>query len=363
MKVFLSSLITGMEPFRAAAREGVTTLRHEPVMAEDFGAQPSSPQVACLTGLRQSDVVVLIIGEHYGAVQTLGLSATHEEYREAKGRKPVIAFVQEGVSRDSQEAEFLREVQGWEGGLFRGSFTTPEELRLGITRALYDYAIANAVGAVNQDELMARADELLPTEHRNSSNGAASINLAIVGGPNQTILRPVEIENPSLADALLREALFGASRLFDQTIGSSKAIERDALVIKQERGGRITLDEQGSILLAVPLRRSDGLMALVHEVVQEQLAGVLSYAAWALDHIDPTQRLTHVAVATSISDAGWMGWRTQRESDASHNGISLSASGNDKRSPVHVGRTRPALRLDTARIVEDLLVPLRRQWR
>jgi hypothetical protein len=74
MKVFLSSLIIGMEAFRAAAREALTTLRHEPIMAEEFGAQPNSPQVACLTGLRQSDVVVLILGEHYGAVQPSGLS-------------------------------------------------------------------------------------------------------------------------------------------------------------------------------------------------------------------------------------------------------------------------------------------------
>jgi hypothetical protein len=32
-------------------------------MAEDFGAVPSSPQVACLQGVRQSDIVVLVLGE------------------------------------------------------------------------------------------------------------------------------------------------------------------------------------------------------------------------------------------------------------------------------------------------------------
>jgi hypothetical protein len=76
-----------MGPIRAAAREVVSTLRGEPIMAEDFGAQPHSPQVACLTGLRQSDLVVLILGEQYGAIQPSGFSATHEEYREARARK------------------------------------------------------------------------------------------------------------------------------------------------------------------------------------------------------------------------------------------------------------------------------------
>ena len=45
MKVFVSSLISGMEPLRHAARAGITTLRHQALMAEDFGAQPYSPQI------------------------------------------------------------------------------------------------------------------------------------------------------------------------------------------------------------------------------------------------------------------------------------------------------------------------------
>jgi hypothetical protein len=363
MKVFLSSLIIGMEPFRAAAREALVTLRHEPIMAEAFGAQPNSPQVACLTGLRQSDVVVLILGEHYGAVQPSGLSATHEEYREARGCKPVIAFVQESVARDPRQSEFLKEVQGWEGGLFRGGFASTDDLRIAVTRAVYDYALANAVGPVSPEELLTRAKALLPTERSSSSTGQASLSVTVVGGPFQTILRPVEIENQALADALLQRALFGEGLLFDRSKGSTQAIEGEALVIKQDRGGRLALNEQGALLITVPLKRNSGMMELVEEVVQEQLADVLGYATWTLDHIDPTQRLTHVAVAVALLEAGWMGWRTQRESDASPNRISLSAGGNDKRSPVHISRPRAALRLDSARIVEDLLVPLRRQWR
>jgi hypothetical protein len=141
MKVFVSSLIAGLEPIRRAARDAVETLRHDPIMADDFGAQPNSPQVACLTGLRQSDVMVLILGESYGAEQPSGLSATHEEYRDAKGRKPVIAFVQEGVTREPRQAAFVDEVQAWEGGLFRGGFKDARDLQMGVTRALHDYAM------------------------------------------------------------------------------------------------------------------------------------------------------------------------------------------------------------------------------
>jgi hypothetical protein len=61
-------------PFRAAAREAVEQLGHTAVLAEDFGAQPRSPQIACLDGLRQSALTILIIGDRYGAKQSSGLS-------------------------------------------------------------------------------------------------------------------------------------------------------------------------------------------------------------------------------------------------------------------------------------------------
>ena len=79
------------------------TLRHEPILAEDFGARPNSPQIACLQELRGSDIVVLILGEHYGFVPPgASLSATHQEYREARETKPVLAFVQQGIRRMPQ---------------------------------------------------------------------------------------------------------------------------------------------------------------------------------------------------------------------------------------------------------------------
>src|SRR5881394_3744465 len=105
MNVFISSLIRDMGPFRAAARRSVEALGHRPLLAEDFGAVAGSPQIVCLTGLRQADVVVLVLGEAYGAKQPSGLSATHEEYREARGKKPVLAFVQRGIHPDADQAE------------------------------------------------------------------------------------------------------------------------------------------------------------------------------------------------------------------------------------------------------------------
>ena len=59
MKVFVSWLISGFQPFRIAPRSAITTLVQEPIMAEDFGALPNSPQLACLRELRESDAFAL----------------------------------------------------------------------------------------------------------------------------------------------------------------------------------------------------------------------------------------------------------------------------------------------------------------
>jgi Domain of unknown function (DUF4062) len=318
---------------------------------------------ARLTGVRQSDLVVLILGEHYGAVQPSGLSATHEEYRDAKGRKPVIAFVEEGISRDPQQIDFVAEVQAWEGGLFRGGFSTVSDLRISLTRALHDYELANAVGPVDHGEIVARALAMLPSERRGYSSEGATLNLSVAGGPAQSIIRPIELEKPALADALHQKALFGERRIFDLSMGADRRIDGDTLVISQERHAQVALNEQGTVLVVIPIRRTGRMSTeLIYESVQEQIADALEYSAWVFDHIDSTQRLTHVAAAVNLTGADHMAWRTLRESEANPNRMSLG-TGTAQQTPVSIYRPRAALRLDTTHIIEDLLVPLRRQWR
>ncbi|WP_300578160.1 DUF4062 domain-containing protein [Phenylobacterium sp.] len=369
MKVFLSSLIAGFSDMRGAGKAAIETLRHRPVMAEDFGAQPNSPQVACLQGLRDSDVVVLVLGEEYGAVQpTSGLSATHEEYREARGRKPVIAFVQEGIAPGEQQAAFIAEVQGWEGGLFRGSFRDAGALQIGITRALHDFELANAVGPLDPQALVAKAITMVPGERRNNYSQATTLSVAVVGGPLRSILRPVEIESPDFVDAIHQSAMFGESRFFDRAKGVTSTIEEAALVVMQEHGAAVLVDEQGSIGIRVPAASSSddqwgrgGLSVILEENIHAAIGTAMSYSGSLLERIDPTQRMTHVGIAARIEGAEHLSWRTRAEHAASPNSVSMAMNYGDDRPPVSLSRPRAALRLDHARLIEDILVPLRRQ--
>lgn len=370
MKVFISSLISGFEPFRAAARAAVTTLRHEPVMAEDFAARPTSPQITCLQGVRSADLVLLILGEHYGNVQgESGVSPTHEEFLEAKGRKNVLVFVQQGVSPDPQQTKLIADVQAWQGGYFRIGFTTADQLKDAIIQALHDYQLANAVAPLDLPALAASAAALLPDTRRNRHSGKAMLNVAIAGGPSQRILRPAELEDPSLTKKLHQQALFSTPQLFDAEKGMSSDMEGEALVLEQEGGARILLNEHGGLLLRLPLERAQkqrdsGFSAIIEENVVRELGTALAFANWTLEAIDPSQQLAHVAVAARIEASDYMAWRTQAEQDASPNSGTMGFGGTEHDLLLAQGTwVRAALRLEAHRLAEDLMVRLRRFWK
>ncbi len=106
--------------------------------------------------------MVLIVGAGYGARQPSGLSATHEEYREARESRPVFAFVQQGVSPEAEQQAFLNEVQAWDTGIFRGSFSSVEELRGKVVGALHNWEVTLAAGPLDPKELLARALAAIP---------------------------------------------------------------------------------------------------------------------------------------------------------------------------------------------------------
>jgi hypothetical protein len=367
MKVFISSLISGFEEFRTAARQAVHQLGHEPVMAEDFSAVPTSSQVACLTGLRQSALVVLLLGERYGWVQQSGLSATHEEYRDAKGTRPVIAFVQEGVTPEPQQDVFLKEVQGWEKGLFRGGFTTPDQLKERITRAIHEWQVSNAAGPLDEHELLQRALAQISAERGNRYRANTLLQMSLAFGPHQSILRPAEIERAELIDELKLMALFGAHRVFDSSKGTQHSLEDDSLLLTYgEDEGSVRIAPTGDMLFRTSLPGHDHMPIVIEEEVQQVIARTLAFANAVIERIDPTQRLTHFAPVVGFGSTDGLTWRTAAEHRASPGSYSMGGFGRNDRGPVQLTppvKPRAALSLDSGHMVEDLSVLLRRMWR
>jgi hypothetical protein len=364
MRVFISSVITGYEDFRDAVAAAVRSLDHEVIRAEDFGASPDTPQQACLGGVRQADVVILLVGARYGAVEPSGYSPTEEEYREARESKPVLVFVEQAVDREARQQALLAEIQGWAGGHLTENFTHPEGLREAVTRQLHRLELSQQVGTADPDEIQARAMSLVPQSDRNSYKDA--LVLVVAGGPRQSILRPAMIESTELYEALLREAQFGPYRVLDTRHGTQHAVRDDALTLEQPDAS-VYLNEEGSLRVMMPARDSEfdgtaSLPVIIHEEIEERLARAIGYVGWALGHIDPTNRLTRVAIVAAVQGGGHVGWRTRAEHAQSPNSVPMNpwaTGGAVGLSPPD--RARGALRSNAREIAGDLAIRLRRK--
>jgi hypothetical protein len=363
MKVFISSPIHGLEPFRDAAARAASALRYEVKRSEDFGAAADTPQQACLAGVRWADAVVLLLGPRYGERQPSGLSATHEEYREAKSRCPVVALVQRDVEREASQQEFIDEVRGWAGGALTGDFSTAEELKDAVTRALHELELTQQAGPVDEGEMAERARALIPDRH--GLQGAA-LCVATAGGPRQQVLRPAELEDQALQRDLHREVLLGDQAVFDSTQGVSPRIEGQAILLQQPRAS-LLVDSLGSVGLVQPASDpgTPGLPALIEEDVADRVARSLRLTAWILDRIDPVRRLSHVVPVVALLSAAYMGWRTRSEHAASPNSMQMPMNVGDR---VLVGlapaaRPRASLTFEVQELTEDLVALLRRAYK
>lgn len=365
MNVFISSIISGMEEFRDVAERSARTLGHDVIRAEAFSAQAQSPQIACLAGVRQADVVILIIGARYGAVQASGLSATHEEYREARERCPVLVMVQAGVDRESEQSAFLSEVQDWAEGHFTTNFSNTDQLRDAITGALHNLELAHATGPVDPDEILERATSLMPAGERGGGySGEPHLALVIAGGPFQPVLRPVQLEEAEFVEHLQKLALFGEGAVLSPHQGTTVRIEDDSLILEQSDHA-VSISETGAIRLNTKTRSPDcGLFVILQEDVREITGRFLGFANAVLNHIDPLVRLSHIVVAAKLIDTGHHAWRTRDEHARSPNSVTMNTSINGDPAPVHLSpphRTRAALRLNAYDIADDLIARLRRQ--
>ncbi|BBC70890.1 conserved hypothetical protein [Altererythrobacter sp. B11] len=368
MKIFVSSVMTGFEEYREAALAAIRSLDHEIVRAEDFPASTIPSRVACLQGVREADLVVLILGERYGWSGTQsGISPTHEEFREAAAEGKVMPFVQSGVPREAAQQRFVDEVENYDTGMHRGqTFRTPEELRTEVTRAIARHQLSAATTPVDVPALVEKARSMIPVEERGFARMTGPLlHLAIAGGPAQTILRPSEIENQSLADGIVAD-LSASDGYFSYRRRTEPRLEHGALVIEQENGAALRICEAGALLLSLPIEEATGhLKPLIEEHVGQAIEKALTFADRMLEKFDRTQRLTRIVIAADIGTGGMFGWRTASEQAASPDSMQV-AMDRTTSGPVMLNppdRTRMALRAEHSRMTEDLLALLRRKHR
>ena len=369
MKIFVSSLITGHEELRAATMSAIRGLGHEVIRVEDFPATASSPQVACLGGVRASSAVVLILAERYGAIQASGKSATHEEFLAARDTRPVFAFIRNppASAREPEQDAFIREVQGWVDGLFTQPFQLPDDLREAVTRALHQWEMSRAQAAVDPAELLERAKGLLPQSDRNAYHQGISVMVGVSGGPRQSVLRPARLEDPALADRLQELALFGPSKFFTTRRATDHRVIGPTLEVSQDRAASFSVNELGAVRVTVPLDLDSRSVpqVLVEEDVAAAIRTGLQFASTILEQVDPTRVLRQVVPVVTIQGANYQPWMKRREVERSTGGMTMRMS-NETLPVIHLTppeRSRAALIQELDVLVEDLTALLRRAYR
>ena len=365
MRVFISSVISKFEIFRDAAARAVTRLDYEVIRAEDLGASATSPQQACLAAVREADLVVLLLGARYGEKQASGLSATHEEYYEARQHRPVIAFVQEGVESEPDQANFIHEVREWETGYLTTGFVTPDELSDALTREIHRHMVSAAAHSVDDKELLTLAKEAIGDA--SAPSGEPQLVVSFAPGPRQETLRPGELEDESFAREMQQKALFGPNPLFEVEAGTQRDLRNNWLVLSQE-SSTIEISSAGDLVIRRPALRVDldsfSLSALIEEDIEEQLTIALHFASSVWERVDPVHRLSRVGIIAALINAAYQTWRTRAEHASSPGFMALSVNRESGAAHLTPGvRVRTEIGQRADELAHDLMVLLRRGFR
>jgi hypothetical protein len=271
-------------------------------------------------------------------------------------------FIQRTTRREPAQAEFIREVQAWSKGHYTAEFSDANELNEMVTQAVHALELDRSAGPVDEGEIQAQLDRLVP---RDSGAWWSGLSVIVVGAPRQQIVRPSELEASELEEKLSQMAMFGRNRVLDRKAGSECEVREHALRLKQD-DGEVLLDELGTIRIIQPAqtdeRGHDYLPVLIEEEIRERIATALRFVGEVLDEVDPNRRLSSVAPMASLLGAGHLGWQT-RQQRAKGGSVSMGMSSREAISARlnPMTRRRAALTQQSEVLAEDLMVLLRRQ--
>jgi Domain of unknown function (DUF4062) len=307
--VFISSIQSGFEDVRAAARAGVESFGWRAMMAETIGAAPASPQRALLDCVADSDALLLLVGPRYGARQESGLSATEDEFDEARRRgKPILVLRQEGELELEQQEFLERATGGWEGGALYGTFRDASDVGLAVVRGLTnirDRGDRATLEPAAQDRVAAFAAD---ARHQDGS----IVRVVLVPLIDQLLLQAAALEDRNLPEELAAAAR--AARLVQQSEGIATNVSAAGVQLhvgEQYAGRALTVGANGEIVVEASVGGDDrnfGSMRVLPERLEEAIRGAAAFAESAWKRIDRRGEVQEVAVMLAIPEAQHKSW-------------------------------------------------------
>lgn len=232
-RVFISSVMTGFEAYRAAAAQGVHDAGAKPVMVEDFPSLNVSPRNACLEAIDSCDAVVVVIGVRAGFSTPSGRYVVEEEWLHARKRsKPLFVFVQQG-SLEPEAQRIASEISEYVHGQFRRTFSSPEGLRSEVRSSVNGSVIKGGI-PVDTSKLQAVLVQKLQGGYE------AHVRLAIQPVRAAELVDPLELDSRAFQDALLQLGTEGETPLF--SLRAKKTVDAGTSHILFEQSARSSRD-------------------------------------------------------------------------------------------------------------------------
>jgi hypothetical protein len=311
MKVFISSVRRGLEPERDYLPDLIRALGHEPLRFEDFGAQDLTSRGACLGGVQEADVYLLLLGAVYGGeLEDSGLSATEEEFNTATGRGlPIYVFKKRNTTPDAAQEGFLSRVGNYQDGRFWAEFSDNAELGVAVTRALHGHR--PPAPPFEQQSLSGpvqvpwRSEQAALPQHRDH---IAVLEVHVVP-IEQTTLRPVA----SLGDLATRLATDGRQQGF---FGQGDALDinadtTSAWAVRHDVNHRHGWNEVITDPYAGIYTRRDGALSAFQALPRDTLGSLVNETdliqrlTVLLRHLTPyLPEVANITLAAAIDPAG-----------------------------------------------------------
>lgn len=162
MRVFISSVMSDLQPERRAVADAVRDLGAEPVWFEEFGGRDQDAEQAYVSEVDACDVYVGILGRRYGRQLPSGYSATHAEYLRAVERGLRISvWVLEVDDREGHQQSFVDEVRTF---YVTETVSSPERLAERVAARLRKLAAEDVAPWVKLGSLVFRATSVVDND-------------------------------------------------------------------------------------------------------------------------------------------------------------------------------------------------------
>ena len=310
-RVFISSVMDGFADQRAAAKAAVELLGLQPIMAETFGARSYSSQQACLEGVEESAVVVLILGRRYGFVARSRKSVTEEEFDRAReSGLPVLVFLENG-DREAEQEAFVQRISSYEEGYHRVTFTTPAELKDEVVKALNIQVGAGAQPTLDTAGAIAVLDRLKWGDRRERDRGPW-LGGIILPTRQQRYVSPIKLGDKGFQRNIQKEAVYGEFAIFDSEHGVKPEETEESTIFVQsgDRGAIASLElrTDGTLILGKLLSAAQPWTVSIvrNSVVDEDefkssLASFFQFASQIYSFLEDNRMLTAFYFGGSLS--------------------------------------------------------------